>query len=340
MKNPFGKKVTTAYRAFYDPEHYLWDSAVIFAEGKYHLYSARWDKSFGFGHSWLFESAICHAVAERPEGPYTFESIVLPRRGREYFDGMNTHNTCIRYWNGKYYLYYFGTTYPDRGGRPIPGTVVQETWNRKRIGVAVADHPEGPFVRRDTPLLEPRDPRFFDCTITTNPTVAVLPSGKTYLIYKSRAAADAPMELGVAVAEKPDGPFTRLSDEPILRFPGGQQIEDPFLWYDEKRKKCCIIAKDCGCTDHPENCFTGHWGSGFYAESDDCVHFEIPEDPLVYTRELTYEDGTKSIPCNLERPSLLFDESGTPTHLFCAAGDGSAPYSFDGTTYVVCMKLG
>ena len=102
---------------------------------------------------------------------------------------MNTHNTCIKEYNGKYYLYYMGTTF----GGEIPDNIninehyALETWNRKRIGVAVADSIYGEFVRRDTPLLEPRDCRFWDCTITTNPSVAILPSGRTYMIYKNRS---------------------------------------------------------------------------------------------------------------------------------------------------------
>ena len=84
---------------------------------------------------------------------------------------------------------------------------------------------------------------------------------------------------------------------------------------------------------------TGEWGAGFYAESDDCMDFTIGEDPKVYSRQVTWEDGSRSLQCNLERPSLLFDENGEPTHIFCASGTGPYPYSFQGVTYIVCMKL-
>lgn len=39
------------------------------------------------------------------------------------------------------------------------------------------------------------------------------------------------------------------------------------------------------------------------------------------------------------RPWLLFDEDGKPTHLFCASGNGPAPYAFEGETYIVCLRL-
>ena len=47
------------------------------------------------------------------------------------------------------------------------------------------------------------------------------------------------------MADRPDGEFRRLSDKPILQF-GNEDyhIEDPFIWYDESRKKFCLIAKD------------------------------------------------------------------------------------------------
>ena len=88
---------------------------------------------------------------------------------------------------------------------------------------------------------------------------------------------------------------------------------------------------DCG--------ITGEWGAGFYAESDDCIHFEISENPKVYSRTLEWADGRKTTQCNLERPSILFDENGEPIYLFCASGNGDSPYTFKGSTYVVGIKL-
>ena len=71
--------------------YYVWDSAVIKANGKYHMFCSRWKQELGFGCNWVFNSEIVHCVSEKPEGPYIFSNVVLPRRGRQYFDGMNTH---------------------------------------------------------------------------------------------------------------------------------------------------------------------------------------------------------------------------------------------------------
>ena len=341
MGKNFGYKAGKANIALKLDDYYVWDCSVIKSGGKYHMFSSRWKKEYGFGWNWLFNSEIIHSVADKPEGPYRFQNVALPRRGREYFDGMSTHNTCIKEYNGKFYLYYMGTTY----GGDIPTSVNdvsqvygEETWNRKRIGVAVADDINGEFVRRDTPLLQPRDCRYWDCTITTNPSVAIMPNGKTYMIYKSRSAVGKPLKLGIAVADKPDGDFKRLSDKPILDFADpNMHIEDPFIWYDSKKKKFCLITKD----DVKNGAYgvTGEWGSGFYAESDDCLDFEIGDEPKVYSRTIEWTDGKTTTQGNLERPSVLFDENGEPTHIFCASGFAGNPYDFTDITFVVCMKL-
>ena len=341
MSNDFGYKAGTTTVALRMDDYYVWDCSVIKSGGKYHMFSSRWKKEYGFGWNWLFNSEIIHSVSDAPEGPYVFQNVVLPRRGRQYFDGMNTHNTCIKEYNGKFYLYYMGTSYG--GDIPTKATDVSaeyglETWNKKRIGLAVSEDINGEFVRRDTPLLEPRDCGHWDCTCTTNPSVTILPDGKTYMIYKSRSAVGKPLKLGIAVADAPDGKFERLSDTPILDFKDDDKhIEDPFIWYDEKKKKFCLITKD----DVKNGSYgvTGEWGAGFYAESDDCIDFTIGDDPKVYSRQVTWEDGSMSLQCNLERTSLLFDENGEPTHIFCASCTGPHPYSFQGVSYIVCMKL-
>lgn len=320
-------------------DHYIWCASVIKADedNKYHMFASCWEKELGFGANWLYNCKIAHAVSEKPEGPYKFKEYVFERRERNYFDAMNQHNPQIRYYNGTYYLYYFGTTY----GREAPKSTEDadssdflEVWNKKRIGVATAKSINGPWKRPDKPLLEPRDCRYWDCTITTNPSVAILENGKTYMIYKSRTHCHAPLQLGVAVADSPDGEFKRLSDEPIFNFENKDfHVEDPFIWYADG--KFNLLMKD----DFKNNCggITGELGAGVYATSEDCLHFDIQEGKA-YSRTIKWDDGTVTTQANLERPNLLF-ENGVPTHLFCATGDGDSFWNFKGLTYNVCIPL-
>ncbi len=329
VKNPYANMLLGAPRdgGFRMEDYYVWCGSVIRAEedGKYHMFASRWERKYGFGHNWLYRSEVVRAVSDTPTGPFTYAETVLPVRDPVYFDGRNTHNPMIRYWNGTYYLYYMGTTYahePPTGDALRDGALAERTWNSKRIGLATAPSIYGPWTRRDTPLLEPREAPAWDCTVTTNPAVAILPDGTTYMLYKSRACAGGKLQIGVARAPRPDGPFERLSDEPIFNFPNPDfHVEDPYLWYEDGRFR--LIIKD----DFKNGCggVTGVWGSGFYAESDDCIHWEIADDPIVYTRRIRWEDGEEQDCPNAERPFLL-TENGRPVCLYLATGKGRAPY--------------
>lgn len=63
-------------------------------DGRYHMFASRWTKDVGFGN-WVTNSKVVRAVADTPVGPYEFQVVVLPIRGKDYFDGMCTHNPRI-----------------------------------------------------------------------------------------------------------------------------------------------------------------------------------------------------------------------------------------------------
>ncbi|MFR1308788.1 MAG: glycoside hydrolase family protein [Gallintestinimicrobium sp.] len=223
------------------------------------MFASRWPKDLGFGANWLFNCEIVRASSKNPEGPYTFQEVVLGRRGRTFFDGMNVHNPYIRKWNQTYYLYYMGTTF----GGPIPGpgdevdsSRFTEVWNRKRIGLATAPSVFGPWTRCDEPLISPRDCSHWDCTATTNPAVAIQPDGTTYMLYKSRSFADGPLKIGVAKAPRPDGPFERILDDPIFNFEDPNiHLEDPYLWYEDGKFR--LLIKDDFKTEGPASAASG-----------------------------------------------------------------------------------
>ena len=93
-------KTGKAHIALKENGYYVWDSSVIKANGKYYMFASRWKENIGFGWNWLFNSEICRFKADTPDGKFEFDGVVLPRRGRQYFDGMNTHNTCINIGTG------------------------------------------------------------------------------------------------------------------------------------------------------------------------------------------------------------------------------------------------
>ena len=96
---------------FSDDNYWIWGSSVIKGEdGRYHMFASRWSKQFGFGH-WVTNSQIVRAVSDTPAGPYQFEEVVTPIRGKEFWDGLCTHNPRVIKYRNQYLLYYFGTTY-------------------------------------------------------------------------------------------------------------------------------------------------------------------------------------------------------------------------------------
>lgn len=320
---------------FTDPDHWIWCGSPIQGEdGRFHLFASRWPRRYPMAPHWLLNSQIVRAVSDSPEGPYAFQEVVLSRRGSSWFDGMNTHNPSIRFFEGTYYLYYFGATYE---GPPIePETVLTPArynaiWNTKRIGLATSRSVFGPWKRPDRPLLLPRQ-GMWDCTATTNPSAAILADGRTYMLYKSRAGDGATLRLGVAVADHPAGPYRRLTDDPIFRFDDPDlHVEDPCLWHEDGLFH--ILIKD----DFKNDCggLTGEWGAGVYGTSEDCIHWDL--HGKAYSRTVRWDDGTTTVQANVERPNLLF-QNGRPTHLFCATGDGPQPWHFH-RTWNMCIPL-
>lgn len=109
VQNPYQNALLPAPvgGGYSDQDYWIWCGSVVQGEdGAYHMFASRWPKDLGFGANWLFNCEIVRASSKNPEGPYTFQEVVLGRRGRTFFDGMNVHNPYIRKWNQTYYLYY------------------------------------------------------------------------------------------------------------------------------------------------------------------------------------------------------------------------------------------
>lgn len=303
--------------AFKMQDWIIWGGSVIKADdGKYYMYASRWPKSLSMS-AWVTNSEIVLAVSDKSEGPYTFEKVVLPARGKEYWDGMATHNPNIQYHEGKYILFYTGVTYDfDQPKDSIPiRDLYEKAWNNKRIGVAVADSPMGPWVRMDAPSIEPRA-GMWDGAITSNPAPVVHKDGSVLLIYKS-APVPYPernkigsMRFGVAKADHYLDKFTRIGDNSQISIePIDTDIEDPYVWHDGKQY--LMLAK---CMN---SAITGESGAGFISSSLNGVDWKIFENPAAYSKTVTLTDGTTEDMLKLERPQVLL-ENGIPTHVFFA----------------------
>jgi hypothetical protein len=319
---------------FAQDDYWVWGSSVIKAEdGKYHMFVSRWLKKYGFG-AWVTRSEIARAVADKPEGPYKFKEVVLKPRGKEYFDGLVTHNPRIVKYKDFYLLYYFGTTYdfpqPEKEG-DTSSEQWRSAWMNKRIGMAYSKSIEGPWKRLDKPIIEPRKGHW-DATITSNPAPVVNEkTGEILLIYKSsRGLGKEPLLLGVSKAKDMFGPYERLSEEPIFKYGIGESkrndVEDPFVWWNKDHYE--LIMKD----RFGHVC--GEEGGGVHAWSKDGIKWELTKHHHAYSRDVKWSDGKTIHHNHFERPFLLI-ENGKPTHLFAATGMGKKAWHFDKTWNMV-----
>ena len=319
--------------AFESDGYWVWGSSVIAGDdGMYHMFVSRFPKSLPFHPGWMIASEIVHAVSSRPEGPYEFSDVALPARGAQYWDGRSTHNPRIFRHDGKYYLIYMGSTHPFETPA-YDDLTLDSKWcvvgrANKRIGLAVADSPYGPWTRFDRPLLD-TEPDTFYSYLTSNPSPVILDDGSVMMIFKGRAYTDdeggySGMALGVASAPSIEGPYTVLNDKkPILRLSReGEAEEDPFLWQDSTGFH--VIFKD------HKGLYTGEKGGGVMAHSADGIHWTLDKDAKAYSRAIEWEDGSVTVQGQLERPFILFDADGRMTHIFFATMDG--PGGFENST--------
>jgi len=301
---------------------YVWGgSAVRDEEGKYHLLFSRWPKKTGM-EGWVTHSEIARAISKSPLGPYKFQGVALPARGKNYWDGDVTHNPTVKRFGDKYYLYYNGNREFDYKDK-VSEKKYSKWWrhrNNQRVGVAVADQPNGPWERFDEPLIEV-GPWDWNGLITTNPSVAKHENGTFLLVYKT--VAEAPEEdmpfggkvtHGVAKSDHPTGPFKK-HPEPVFTHPTAKfPAEDP----------CVFFLKD------------RYWGilkdqEGYFVKSDtqQLVLFEssngtewkLAKHPLVTKPKIRWKNGKVQNVSRLERPQLLI-ENGIPQVLFAAVHPG------------------
>ncbi|MBK1876973.1 glycoside hydrolase family protein [Pelagicoccus mobilis] len=293
----------------------VWGGSLVKGEdGLYHMFYSRWPKDIGW--AWVTHSEIAHAVSESPFGPFEFKDVALPVRGAEHWDGLCTHNPTIHKFDGKYYLYYMGNT----GDGQIVGVPGKHklNWlhrNNQRIGVAVADSPEGPWKRFDTPVLDisPNDDAI-DSLMTSNPSICRGPDGRFLMVYKAvgkevELPKGGPVVHGIATADSPTGPFTKF-EKPIFTFEGERfPAEDPYIWYQDGKYRA--IVKRIKHIGHKRHFSLVHYDSFDGFDWQQAKHFEISE------RIVTWEDGVVQQFDHLERPQV-FIENGEPVALLCA----------------------
>lgn len=314
-------KVTRPF-VFTDKAWFIWGSSCVKGEdGRYHLYYDRWRRDNPRGmQGWLYDTEIAHAVAEHPEGPYKFAGTAVPSRhgdDPERWDAFNAHNAMIARMPDpsgriRYYLYFIS----NHDTRLTTNNWMNHVLGQ-RIGVAIADKPEGPFVRVAEPACVPNGIAHH---YVVNPGVCRLPDGRYLMVLKSRTAGTpkangepnpGPMIHAWAIAMRPEGPFIV---QPGLLFPPELSAEDPCVWVSDGKVFAAVKDWQGKVSGAP-----GIARIEGVIGADGAIAWSIPKDANISPRRIRWDDGKVTKLHTLERPYVLCNDKGEPTHLFAAA---------------------
>lgn len=311
----------SAEHFFGSDEYHHWGSSIIKDDqGQYHLFYSRWPKKYSFP-GWLIFCEIAHAVADSPIGPWNYVDTVLAGRGKGYWDAINAHNPKIKFFDGKYYLYYIATNWgevkysrQDLVEAALGGNN-DSRWKairaNQRTGVAVADSLNGPWRRLDHPLVEPVGPI---TEIAVNPAIDQGGDGRFYLIVKGDKPGSkrGARNQVLAIGNSPTGPFL-IQPTPVIDY---MDTEDMSIWYDGDRSRFYGIFR---VTHREPKMFIG------LVSSPDGIQWDRNPEYVLNPKKIPLADGGILNPDRLERP-FLYLENGEPMVLSMSyrKGDGTA----------------
>ncbi|MCP5535519.1 MAG: family 43 glycosylhydrolase [Akkermansiaceae bacterium] len=133
--------------------------------------------------------------------------------GSGAWDEASVFTPNILVAEGKYWLFYTGISSKPK--------VMPDS----RIGIAVADSPDGPWLRLpNNPVLRNSDKQEdFDSHLIDDACLMVR-EGKYWLYYKGRQLGKKPShtQMGLAIADHPQGPYVKHPDNPVI--PGNHAV--------------------------------------------------------------------------------------------------------------------
>lgn len=259
--------------------YFVWCGSIIKVGTTYQLFASRWPESTGFPDGYRDYSEIVRAEAKCPEGPYTFQEVVIGKRDGDFWDSKMAHNPSIVRHGNTFVLYYIGSA---------------KSSNLRTVGYATAASITGPWTRCDAPMALSRD--------ANNPAPLVETNGNITLAYR-----DDHLHMGIAKANRYDTDYCTVNSDIIPH----ARLEDPFLYYRDG-------AYHIICEDN-EGTLTGHVRWGVHLTSPNAVDWTTGDPLIAYDHTITWDDGETIQLERRERPQLLFDAAGNITHLVTGA---------------------
>ncbi len=184
--------------------YYVWYTKVV-----------RKDTTSGrHGYPSGYQGSVWYAAGSDDGRTWVEKGEAIAKGKAGAFDCTATFTPNILVWRNRYWLYYTAVG-PGFDNGPYADR------NRTAIGLAAADSPHGPWRRvSERPVLQStRDPKRFD-SYRVDDTCFIVRDGRIWMYYKGRQWKNTPRntKMGVAVAERPEGPFARLN--------GGEPVQD------------------------------------------------------------------------------------------------------------------
>ena len=161
-----------------------------------------------------YDATVWYATS--PDGhKWTEKGMALAKGEPVSWEGASVFTPNILVAEGRYWLFYTGTS--RKFGKPFNPD--------SKIGIAVSDSPDGPWERLATnPALKNSDnPTDFDSHLVDDACL-IKREGKYWFYYKGRQLGKSPAQtkLGVAIADRPQGPYVKYEGNPVI--PGNHEV--------------------------------------------------------------------------------------------------------------------
>jgi hypothetical protein len=228
--------------------------------------------------------------ATSPDGfTWTEKGEALPPGEEGSWDDEGCFTPGILVANNKYYLFYSGVNNPYK--------TLDLQKSKTRIGIAVSDSPDGPWAKFPTnPVMVPSDDiTEFDSHRIDDASIIVR-DGKYWIYYKGRQWGKSPREtkMGVAIANKPEGPYVKYENNPVVR--GGHEV----LVWPQGKGVATLVGKE-GSEDVRKSILYAEDGFNF-KKTHNFTNKNVPLAPGAYRPEaFTDKSNGKLIEWGIQR---------------------------------------
>lgn len=173
-----------------------------------------------------------------------------------------------------------------------------------QTGYATADRVTGPWTRLDKQVIN-----------ASNPAPLVRADGSVYVLCRLRDKDQVNRAIGFN-APTYEGPYTIISNGDNL-LPNGGELEDPCIWWANNQYNVLLNDWKGHATGVPK-------GGAQYV-SKDGVKYQLVSPEPIFTKSVTYDDGSTETFSRRERPFVYVNEKGEAEALFTACLPPAGP---------------